>query len=106
MLTKLVVGLAQSDKKYGLSKNNNLEEVINLFSNNNIKNLDTSLEYKNSHILLENINLKSYKLSIKLPKISNRKNLRSNIITLIEDIFKKYKIKHFETRFCMTHFCR
>ena len=51
MLTKLVVGLAQSDKKYGLSKNNNLEEVINLFSNNNIKNLDTSLEYKNSHIL-------------------------------------------------------
>ena len=97
MLTKLVVGLAQSDKKYGLSKNNNLEEVINLFSNNNIKNLDTSLEYKNSHILLENINLKSYKLSIKLPKISNRKNLRSNIITLIEDIFKKYKIKHFET---------
>ena len=97
MPTKLVVGLAQSERKYGLSKNNNLKEVINLFKNKNIKNLDTSLEYKNSHILLENINLEIYNLSIKLPKISNRKNLRSKIITLIEDIFTKYKIKSFET---------
>ena len=86
MLTKLVVGLAQSEKKYGLGKHNNLTGVINLFANNDIKNLDTSLEYKNSHLLLENIDIKKYKLSIKLPKISNRKNLKSKIIKLLEDI--------------------
>ena len=96
MIKKISLGLAQSIKNYGLNKNNNIQEVINELSNQDIFNLDTSLSYNGSDDNLKIINLNAYNLTIKLPKISNRKNLKK-VIDLIEEIFVKYNIKKFDT---------
>ena len=97
MIKKISLGLAQSIKNYGLNKNNNIQEVINELSNQDIFNLDTSLSYNGSDDNLKIINLNEYNLTIKLPKISNRKNLKKKVIDLIEEIFVKYNIKKFDT---------
>ena len=95
MINKISIGLAQSIKNYGLY--NNIQEVINELSNQDIFNLDTSLSYNGSDDNLKIINLNAYNLTIKLPKISNRKNLKKKVIDLIEEIFVKYNIKKFDT---------
>ena len=97
MIKKISLGLAQSIKNYGFVKNNKIQEVLNELSNQNITNLDTSLLYNGSDNNLKIINLNEYNLSIKLPKISNRKNLKKKVIDLIEEIFVKYNIKKFDT---------
>ena len=79
MIKKISLGLAQSIKNYGLNKNNNIQEVINELSNQDIFNLDTSLSYNGSDDNLKIINLNEYNLTIKLPKISNRKNLKKKL---------------------------
>ena len=68
MIKKISLGLAQSIKNYGLNKNNNIQEVINELSNQDIFNLDTSLSYNGSDDNLKIINLNEYNLTIKLPK--------------------------------------
>lgn len=75
MINKIALGLAQSEKNYGLRKNNEIDKVIRLIGHHNIINLDTSLLYNGSENYLKDINLDNYNLSIKLPKISDRKNL-------------------------------
>ena len=76
MIGKISLGLAQSKKSYGLNKNNKIQEVLKELINQDIINLDTSLSYNGSDNFLKDINLNDYNLSIKLPKISNRKNLK------------------------------
>ena len=97
MINKISLGLAQSKKSYGLNKNNKIQEVLKELNNQDITNLDTSLSYNGSDNYLKVINLNEYNLSIKLPKISNRKNLKKKIIHFLEEIFIKYNIKKFDT---------
>ena len=97
MINKIVLGLAQSEKNYGLKKNNNIEEVLKEIDKYNILNLDTSLSYKYSYKHLKNKNLNNYNLSIKLPKIFNRENISKKVIQSLEEIFAKYNIKKFDT---------
>ena len=97
MIDKISLGLAQSEKAYGLNQNNKIQEVLKELNNHDIVNLDTSLSYNSSYNYLKDKNLNNYNLSIKLPKISNRKNLQNKIIQFLEEIFIKYNIKRFDT---------
>ena len=97
MIDKISIGLAQSKKSYGLNKNNKIQEVLKELNNQDITSLDTSLSYNGSYNYLKVINLNEYNLSIKFPKISNRKNLKKKVKELIEEIFIKYNIKKFDT---------
>jgi len=97
MINKISIGLAQSEKGYGLNQNNKIQEVLKELNNHDIVNLDTSLSYNSSYNYLKDKNLNNYNLSIKLPKISNRKNLKNKIIQSLEEIFIKYNIKKFDT---------
>lgn len=97
ILKKIFLGLAQSDKNYGLKKKNNIIEVLEEFEKYNLFNLDTSLAYNNSNVYLRKKKLNDYNLSIKLPKISNRLNLKKKVINSLEDIYKQYNIKKFDT---------
>ena len=49
LINKFVIGLAQSDPKYGYNKNNNLNEVFDKLENYNLNFFDTAEVYKNSH---------------------------------------------------------
>ena len=97
MISKISLGLAQAEKNYGLHKNNKIDKVVKLIKNQNIINLDTSLSYNGSENYLKDINLSEYNLSIKLPKISNRKDLKKKVKNSIEQIFIKYNINRFDT---------
>jgi len=103
MINKISIGLAQSEKGYGLNQNNKIQEVLKELNNHDIVNLDTSLSYNSSYNYLKDKNLNNYNLSIKLPKISNRKNLKNKIIQSLEEIFIKYNIKNLILFFCMIH---
>ena len=48
-LNKIILGMAQSDKRYGLSYNKDISDIHKVISNFGIKNIDTSPKYKNSH---------------------------------------------------------
>ena len=43
MIDKISLGLAQSEKAYGLNQNNKIQEVLKELNNHDIVNLDTSI---------------------------------------------------------------
>lgn len=55
---KIVIGLAQSDKNYGLSKNNNLKNINIILEKFKINKLDTAPGYKYSNRIISNIKKK------------------------------------------------
>jgi len=51
-LNKIILGMAQSDKRYGLSFNKDISDIHKVISDFEIKNIDTSPKYKNSHNII------------------------------------------------------
>ena len=89
----LVLGTAQLDKKYSLSKQGlnekSLKKIINLSKKNNNFFIDTALSYKNSESMLSKMNLKKFKV---ITKISD---FKKNIISKLIKSKKKIKLKKF-----------
>ena len=59
---KLILGCAQSDDKYGLSRNKKFEEVLQNAIKSGLKFLDTSPHYRNSNFIIK--------------KFTNKKNIQ------------------------------
>ena len=89
LINKFVIGLAQSDPKYGYNKNNNLNEVFDKLENYNLNFFDTAEIYKNSHNFISkskgNVKIIS-KISF---KNLNTKNLKKIVNQKIKNILIK-----------------
>ena len=94
-INKFVIGLAQSDPKYGLNKNNKFDEVFDQLKNYNLNFFDTAESYKNSHHFISRVKDK-YNAKI-ISKISfedlNDKNLKKKVNEKIKNILVKNSIK-------------
>ncbi len=92
-LFNLVLGTAQLDKNYSLSKKNlnkiNFKKIINLAKKNKNFFIDTALGYKNSENILSKFDLNKFKIITKFDKIEK------NIIDELIKSKKKMKIKKF-----------
>ena len=92
-LFNLVLGTAQLDKNYSLSKKNlneiNFKKIINLAKKNKNFFIDTSLGYKNSENILSQFDLNKFKVITKFD------NIKKNIINELIMSKKKMKIKKF-----------
>lgn len=92
-LFNLVLGTAQLDKNYSLSKKNlneiNFKKIINLAKKNKNFFIDTSLGYKNSENILSQFDLNKFKVITKFD------NIKKNIINELITSKKKMKIKKF-----------
>ena len=71
---KIIIGLAQSDRNYGLSGNNKIKSINKILEKFKIKKLDTAPSYKNSNKIISNLDNKNIKVFSKLPNISCPKN--------------------------------
>ena len=96
---KIIVGFAQSDPKYGLSKNKNFFSVVNNLEKYGINKIDTSPKYKNSHKYVSQINkLSSFKITTKLGDINcHLKDIKKTVNEKINQILKKNSIKKIDT---------
>ncbi len=92
-LFNLVLGTAQLDKNYSLSKKNlneiNFKKIINLAKKNKNFFIDTALGYKNSENILSQFDLNKFKVITKFD------NIKKNIINELITSKKKMKIKKF-----------
>ena len=55
-INKIIIGFAQSDKKYGLSKNKKFDEVAKSLFKLGIRSIDTAPKYLNSEKFVKKIN--------------------------------------------------
>ena len=63
---KLILGCAQSDDNYGLSRNKKFEEVLQNAIKSEINFLDTSPYYKNNSFIIKKFKDKNLKIISKL----------------------------------------
>ena len=63
---KLIIGCAQTDENYGLSKHKKFEEVLNNAIKSGINFLDTSPHYKNNNFIIKKFKEKNLKIISKL----------------------------------------
>ncbi len=67
---KLCLGTANVGSKYGINKTklfkNNFKKILKVADRNNINNIDSSFEYKNSHLQIRKITNNKFKLNTKI----------------------------------------
>lgn len=96
---KISLGLAQSDKNYGLGSKqiDNFFKLINSAIDYGITNLDTSPSYKNSDKIISQLNKKYLKISSKIPIAAVKKSdIKDFLNKTIDSIFEKNKINKLE----------
>ena len=95
-LNKLILGCAQSDTNYGLTKKKNFNQVLLSAEKYGIKNFDTSNNYKKSEFYINKFLSKNVHLTT---KISCNYSLNKNFAKLVENEIKKlfinYNVKKF-----------
>ena len=85
---KIIIGLAQSDRNYGLSGNNKIKSINKILEKFKIKKLDTAPSYKNSNKIISNLDNKNIKVFSKLPNISCPKNeIKKKVISILKKIY-------------------
>ncbi len=102
-LKNIVLGLAQSDHTYGITRNkkkHNFQKVISYSLTKGIINFDTAPNYLGSEKIVKNIRLLPINISSKLPLIEcPLSELKTKVVTEIENIFNKNKIKKIKNLF-------
>ena len=99
---KIIIGTAQLDNKYGIFKDRkkitkkNIKEIFENLKKENYLFIDTFSDYKNSEKLLQNINLKKFKIIGKIGILRNKKNIYKFLKKKILNSLKKLKINNFE----------
>ena len=105
---KLILGTAQFDNQYGLSKNNfkfnknNIKKILNYLQKVGLKTLDTSIEYKNVDKKINLKRKKNFKVISKI-KFNNKelnkiqkKELENKVLNRIKNSKKNLGLKKFE----------
>jgi aryl-alcohol dehydrogenase-like predicted oxidoreductase len=77
---KIILGTANFGQKYGLNNNkltkNQAKQILSVSRKNNIKQVDTAIDYGNTETILGDIGVDNLKICTKLPNIP--KNLKKN----------------------------
>ncbi len=102
---KLILGGAQIGTNYGISNNktqtiSNSKKLIDLCETNNIKIIDTAIEYKTPNKIINYIGLKkNFKIISKIPHLKKSQSIKKYIKELDNKIYSnllKYNKKKFE----------
>ena len=91
---KLIIGCAQTDENYGLSKHKKFEEVLNNAIKSGINFLDTSPHYKNNNSIIKKFtNKKNSQIISKLKFDYNLdRNFETKIKKAIEEELSSYNV--------------
>lgn len=96
---KLILGTAQFATNYGINNSTGIlstkkiDEIIKTSYKNNIRILDTAIEYKASTIVLSKLNISKFKIISKLPFFVDIRKYDSYYRKCIESYLKKLNIK-------------
>ncbi len=100
---KIVVGTANFNQKYGISKikiknSKEISNILNFLKKNKIRYIDTALSYKFSRKFVSKFDFKNFKIitKIRLPK-ENQNFFLKNLEKKIKDDLNNLNIKQFET---------
>jgi aryl-alcohol dehydrogenase-like predicted oxidoreductase len=98
---KLSIGTANFLKRYGLLKthvsNNEILKIFRFLKKNNLKNLDTAIEYDNFFKLRNKINFDKFLISSKINFIEN--NFSQKYLRILKKQIDSNKFKQYETIF-------
>lgn len=96
---KILLGTAQFDKNYGISRSNkefnfNQKKLLIKFARQNqIEGLDTAAVYKNAETELGKIGVNDFKIISKLPKLKKNAKVRTQILSALKLSLNKLKLK-------------
>ena len=102
MISKISIGTANFQKKYGFYKNSRirdyeLKKIISNLKQKKIKDIDTAISYKNVDDLLGRSKIKNLRIYSKIPKLpKDCKNIKNWVDDQVSKSKKKLKIKKFE----------
>jgi aryl-alcohol dehydrogenase-like predicted oxidoreductase len=103
MSTKVILGSANFDQKYGIRKNsikkNDIKKLLNIAVKNKIKLIDTSPSYNESEKIIGKLNNKRFQVIskiAKLPKNTKKSEIKKKMTKNVLISLKKLKIKRFE----------
>ena len=102
MLSKISIGTANFQKKYGILNksginDNELKKIVSSLKRKKINDIDTAINYKNVDNLLGRSNIKNLKIYSKIPKLPNRcRDIKKWMNSLVSKSKKKLKIERFE----------
>ena len=98
---KLSIGTANFLKRYGLLKthvsNNEVSKIFRFLKKNNLKNLDTAIEYDNFFKLRNKINFDKFFISTKINFIKN--NFSQKYLRILKKQIDSNKFKQYEIIF-------
>ena len=98
---KLSIGTANFLKRYGLLKthvsNNEILKIFRFLKKNNLKNLDTAIEYDNFFKLRNKINFDKFLISTKISFIEN--NFSQKYLRILKKQIDSNKFKQYEIIF-------
>ena len=97
-MSRLVIGGANFNQKYGINKTRlNEKDLFEILKSKKVNFIDTSFEYNQNKKFLDKFNLKNYKIitKVKLPDTKKKYYLKK-IESKILDFIKIKKIKKFE----------
>ena len=99
-ISNIVLGTVRFSGIYGIKNNKKIlslkevKKIIDYAYENKIRYLDTAINYKKTNHLLKKINIKSFKVTSKLPSIkSNTNNIYNKISKIIDDHLKQLRIE-------------
>ena len=102
MLSKISIGTANFQKKYGILNKSGindyeLKKIVSSLKRKKINDIDTAINYKNVDNLLGRSNIKNLKIYSKIPKLPNRcRDIKKWMNSLVSKSKKKLKIERFE----------
>jgi len=97
-ISKIGLGTAQFGLDYGVTNldgitpESQVQEIINFSRENNIKLIDTSINYGKSELVLGKANINSFDVITKVPRIANSKSYYHDYSSLLGQSIQKLQI--------------
>ena len=102
MLSKLAIGTAQLEQRYGIYNNKKIlskkdfKNILNKMPELGIDTIDTAQSYKDSEKILGEVGVKEFKLITKI-KIQNSYIMKNDIAAIIENSLINLKVDNIDT---------
>ena len=100
MNSKLVIGTANFSQSYGFNKYKSklslktIKKILKYANKHGVKNLDTAISYGSTEKILGKLNLRTYQILTKLPKLpKNCRNVERWVSKNITNSIKRLKVK-------------
>lgn len=96
---KLILGTANFGQAYGINNynvsENEIKKIIFLCKKNNIRQIDTAIDYGNTEVILGNSGVNNLKICTKLPKVPKyikKKNIEKWVFDQVKNSLKNLKV--------------